>query len=515
MKKSVAVAVLALVTAVGGAWTSASQAAGATAGPATVRATAASAASAAAVRLLPVGASFTYGSHSSTGNGYRGPLWDELTGEGHQLDFVGSVREGTMADPDNEGHPGYRIDAVAGLANASLTRYRPNVVTLIVGTSDLIQNHDVSNAPARLSALVDQILTADPGVSVMVANLPGATLPSLVSLTPAYNAAIPDMVQSKQAQGKHVEFVDMSAVTAADIGPDGIHPGDVGYQKMATAWNKGIQAADAAGWITPAASLGAATPGASGEVLAGAAGKCLDVNGSSSTDGTAVQLWGCNHGSAQTWTAYSDGSLRALGKCLNAAGGGTADGTKAQLATCNGTGAQVWQAYQGSYRNLVSGKCLDDPNGSTTDGTPAQLWTCNATAAQQWGHPGVGPVNAGAAGKCLDVSGGTNVNGTKAQLWDCNGSVAQQWVTRDGVVQGVGMCLDVTGAGTANGTPVEVWDCTGGANQVWQVGPDNSLVNPASGRCLDVPNSSASNGIQLEIWDCHAGTNQRWTVPGA
>ena len=73
-------------------------------------------------------------------------------------------------------------------------------------------------------------------------------------------------------------------------------------QKMADAWNEGVQAADAAGWITPAASVGAATSGASGEVLAAAAGKCLDVNGGRSTDGTAVQLWDCHAGTNQQWT---------------------------------------------------------------------------------------------------------------------------------------------------------------------------------------------------------------------
>jgi lysophospholipase L1-like esterase len=98
----------------------------------------ASAASDTPLRVMPLGDSITWGVGSSSGNGYRGPLWNELAADGHPLDFVGTVRNGPMSDPDNEGHSGYRINEIAALADASLTRYRPNVVTLHIGTNDLI-----------------------------------------------------------------------------------------------------------------------------------------------------------------------------------------------------------------------------------------------------------------------------------------------------------------------------------------------------------------------------------------
>ena len=70
----------------------------------------ASAASPASLRLMPLGDSITWGVGSSTGNSYRSALWNELASEGHALDFVGSQRNGTMSDPDNEGHSGWRIE---------------------------------------------------------------------------------------------------------------------------------------------------------------------------------------------------------------------------------------------------------------------------------------------------------------------------------------------------------------------------------------------------------------------
>lgn len=168
----------------------------------------------------------------------------------------------------------------------------------------------------------------------------------------------------------------MSALTSADLS-DSLHPNDSGFRKMADAFNAGVQAADAAGWIKPPVSVG-------GEVRSAIAGKCLDVNGGSSANGTAVQIWSCNGADAQQWSARSDGTLRALGKCLDATGRGTANGTKIEIWDCNGGTNQQWQAYNGGYRNPVSGRCLDDPGASTADGTQLVLWDCSGGVNQQW-----------------------------------------------------------------------------------------------------------------------------------
>jgi lysophospholipase L1-like esterase len=330
----------------------------------------------AALRVMPLGDSITWGVGSSTGNGYRGPLFTTVTGEGYVPDFVGSGRGGTMTDPDNEGHSGWRIDQIAGIADADLARYEPNVVTLMIGTNDLNQNYQVPTAPDRLHALVDRIVADDPGATVLLADLILSTSAPVVQAEPAYNSAVGQIVQAEQAAGRHVSFVDMGALTTADLS-DSLHPNDSGYQKMAAAWNKGIQAADAAGWIQQPQAV-------SGPVASGIAGKCLDVNGGSSANGTAVQIWGCNSTTAQVWTAPSDGTLRAVGKCLDVTAAGTANGTPVEIWDCNGGGNQQWQPYNGGFRNPVSGRCLDDPGLSTTDGTRLALWDCNGGANQQW-----------------------------------------------------------------------------------------------------------------------------------
>ena len=87
--------------------------------------------------------------------------------------------------------------------------------------------------------------------------------------------------------------------------------------------------------------------------------------------------------------ARSGQTLQALGKCLDVSGGGTANGTKVQLWACNGGGNQNWAAQSdGTLRNPQSGKCLDVSGNNSADGTVVHLWTCIAGAAnQKWTLP--------------------------------------------------------------------------------------------------------------------------------
>ncbi len=127
------------------------------------------------------------------------------------------------------------------------------------------------------------------------------------------------------------------------------------------------------------------TPAGGGGQITGFGGKCVDVAGANSANGTQVQLWTCNGTGAQQWTV-SGGTIRALGKCLNVSGGSTADGARVQLWDCNGTAAQQWSVNaDGTIRAL--GKCLDAAGPSSADGTPLQIWSCHGGANQRWVLP--------------------------------------------------------------------------------------------------------------------------------
>jgi beta-glucosidase len=119
--------------------------------------------------------------------------------------------------------------------------------------------------------------------------------------------------------------------------------------------------------------------------ITGLAGKCVDVAAASSDNGAHVQLYDCNHTTAQVWTSASDGSLRALGKCMDAQGAGTTNGTLIQLYDCNNSGAQKWTVRSdGSILNPASGLCLDVPGANSSNSTQLQLYGCDNTSAQQW-----------------------------------------------------------------------------------------------------------------------------------
>ncbi|GFM95377.1 glycosyl hydrolase [Streptomyces fulvorobeus] len=122
--------------------------------------------------------------------------------------------------------------------------------------------------------------------------------------------------------------------------------------------------------------------------IKGIGGKCVDVAGGATADGTQIQLWGCAGVAAQRWSVPADDTLRALGKCMDISGAATADGTKVQLWTCNGSGAQKWVAQaDGTLKNPQSGKCLDASGASSADGTKLHLWTCHTGANQKWDLP--------------------------------------------------------------------------------------------------------------------------------
>ncbi len=67
----------------------------------------------------------------------------------------------------------------------------------------------------------------------------------------------------------------------------------------------------------------------------------------------------------------------------------TTNGTKVQLYGCNGGANQKWAVNpNGTITGTQSGLCLDvtggDQPAGNVNGTPLELWSCNGGANQQW-----------------------------------------------------------------------------------------------------------------------------------
>ncbi|MCQ9133635.1 MULTISPECIES: endo-1,4-beta-xylanase [Streptomyces] len=131
------------------------------------------------------------------------------------------------------------------------------------------------------------------------------------------------------------------------------------------------------GTTTPPPSDGTAIKGVG-------SGRCVDVPGSSTADGTQLNLWDCHSSANQQWTSTSAGELRVFGdKCLDAAG--TGNGAKVQIYSCWGGDNQKWRLNSdGSIVGVQSGLCLDAVANGTANGTLLQLYSCSGGSNQRW-----------------------------------------------------------------------------------------------------------------------------------
>lgn len=195
------------------------------------------------LNLMPLGDSITLGqltgvSDFTLNGGYRTLLWQKLVQQdGDKINFVGTQSNGpsTLGDKDHEGHSGWRIDDIRNSIDSWMAANPPDIVLLHIGTNDIVQQYNLSTAPARLQDLISRICTDKPGVHIIVAAI--IVRPGLDSYVNAYNAAIPGIVTSEQNSGCQASYINMNPVlTGSDLGSDSTHPLPEGYDKMANVW---------------------------------------------------------------------------------------------------------------------------------------------------------------------------------------------------------------------------------------------------------------------------------------
>nr|BFE59741.1 RICIN domain-containing protein [Dactylosporangium thailandense] len=147
-------------------------------------------------------------------------------------------------------------------------------------------------------------------------------------------------------------------------------------------WPSGARAVMAAAGVS-----GGSTGGGAFTLRGQASGRCLDITGASTANGALAEIWDCNGGANQQFTATAAGELR---------------------------------VYNGA-------KCLDVLGRGTANGTAVEIWDCNGQTNQQFRLNSNGTITAVGANRCLDVSGNGTANGTRVQIWDCGGAANQQW----------------------------------------------------------------------------------------
>jgi hypothetical protein len=206
------------------------------------------------------------------------------------------------------------------------------------------------------------------------ASAPVVSLPPLSSAAPVSPPAFPAITPSAGAPATRRSPTGRATTTSiapaagATTNPDATTPGSA-------ATTPGTAA------MAPPAVPAVARTG----VIVAAGGRCLDLNGANQTDGTQVQMFGCNGTVAQKWTIETDGTLRVMGRCAEQIGNSLVD-----IAGCDARTEEQWRAApDGALVNLKSGNCLTDPDHSAADFTRVTVTLCTggADSGQRWTLP--------------------------------------------------------------------------------------------------------------------------------
>lgn len=210
--------------------------------------------------ILPLGDSITFGEGSS-GGGYRVGVFERAVNNGERVTFIGTAAPNgpdTVAGQPfpraHQGHQGYVIDTGGFSPTASLSQVvdmvlpnlDPHLVLLMIGTNDVNGNNNLGDAPNRLGALIDKIISAEPDAVIVVAQLTPTQDAALNGRIETYNAAMVDVVEARAMAGQHVMLVDMYGAFTSNPNYqsallfDRLHPNDAGYEAMAEVWYEAI-----------------------------------------------------------------------------------------------------------------------------------------------------------------------------------------------------------------------------------------------------------------------------------
>lgn len=206
--------------------------------------------------IWAVGDSLTYGTGwpADTPGGWRALVADRLA---EPVRWVGSVADNPApgrAGDRHDGHPGWRVDQLAGLP-----AYPADLVIAQGGTNDLVQRwgaagaqrYDEFDEPSRerfaaelAGRLADWWRRLGVGRRLLVWTIPPAGRGGPLYQSPTLIAAnlliVNEVVPALTAAGLAVTLADVATALAPDgaltpglIGTDGVHPTPAGYTRIA------------------------------------------------------------------------------------------------------------------------------------------------------------------------------------------------------------------------------------------------------------------------------------------
>jgi lysophospholipase L1-like esterase len=232
--------------------------------------------SAPTVKIMPLGDSITHGAEDF--HTYRYPLWQALSADGYEFDFVGSMTsnnaEDNPDDPDfdvdHEGHSGWTTGMVLDYIEGWAATYQPDLVLIHLGTNDVggfPPEELIAQAIANLGRIIDVLRAHNSRVAVVLAQIiPCYFMDASIK---ELNALIQDLAAVKDASPEYpaspVIFVDQW--TGFDAGRDtydSVHPNWSGERKMAEVWYARVVELLGGGNIAPVVGITGPLYGAAG-----------------------------------------------------------------------------------------------------------------------------------------------------------------------------------------------------------------------------------------------------------
>ncbi len=197
------------------------------------------------LKIMPIGNSITAGEGSSTDNGFRQPLLQNLNNAGYGVEFVGPhgapfngfFKSGAKIE---DFLPGGSMDVTWPLST-----YHPDMVLVHLGTNNTGRDEpgpytDPATASGKLRSLLETIAQQPSVRYILVCKI----IPKIVAGTEEekirlFNAQIEKMYFDNPPTD-NLSIVDMyTAVSTAQLF-DGVHPGDGGYENMAIRYELAI-----------------------------------------------------------------------------------------------------------------------------------------------------------------------------------------------------------------------------------------------------------------------------------
>jgi lysophospholipase L1-like esterase len=162
-----------------------------------------------------------------------------------------------MLDSNHEGHPGHRVDEILNDVDAT-AGMKPNVVLINAGTNDAQQNYDgMRGTFDSLKQLIEKVQNMHPQTTIVLSTILMTTNQDANARVDGFNRQIRqymyDQADAGSPDGKIIlaEMDDSYHITARHLQPDGIHPNEEGYRRMAAVWNKAISdAINLRYWVT-------------------------------------------------------------------------------------------------------------------------------------------------------------------------------------------------------------------------------------------------------------------------